>query len=91
MESLHKLTKEEIRENYGYYLTVGQLRKAIENLPDDANVVVERVEDVYYEKYGWATLPIPNDLQPDCDDEYHPATCAWTEEDKQLLYIAMHY
>lgn len=36
-------------------LTVGKLKEFIKkhNLQDDAVVLIERVEDVYYEKYGW--------------------------------------
>lgn len=42
----------------GHYLTVGRLKEFLEEhreLSDDAIVVVERVEDVYYEKHGWTS------------------------------------
>jgi len=52
-------TKEEILEYPTKYMycTVGDLKKHIEkhNIPDDAPVVVQRVEDVYYDKHGWKT------------------------------------
>jgi hypothetical protein len=40
----------------GYTLTVGKLKKFIEehNLPDDAPVLIERIEDVYFEKHNWS-------------------------------------
>lgn len=34
---------------YEYYLTVGELRKTLSEYPDDAKVLVQRVEDCYYE------------------------------------------
>ena len=46
------MTSEEAKERYGvkgHYLTVGQLKKELENYPDDALVVSQRVEDMYYE------------------------------------------
>lgn len=52
------LTEKEIKEEYGYYLTVGQLKKDIETygISDDAHVMVQRVEDVYYNTHGWGVL-----------------------------------
>lgn len=52
------LTEKEIKEGYSYYLTVGQLKKDIEKygISDDANVMVQRVEDVYYNTHGWGVL-----------------------------------
>ena len=46
------MTSIEAKEKYGDrggYLTVGQLKKELENYPDDALVVSQRVEDMYYE------------------------------------------
>lgn len=45
------------------YLTVGNLKKFIEkyNLPDDAIVVVQRIQDVYYEKHGWSVYTKPSE------------------------------
>ena len=45
--------------SYKDYLTVGKLRKYLEQhpeLPDDANVLIQRVEDKYYEKNGWGVV-----------------------------------
>jgi len=55
---MKEITKEEML-NYSskwHYCTVGDLKKHIEkfNIPDTAPVVVQRVEDVYYEKHGWS-------------------------------------
>lgn len=49
------LQKDDLRiDRHG--LTVGSLKKSIEEsgLPDDAFVLTERVEDVYYERHGWS-------------------------------------
>ena len=43
---------------YEHYCTVGRLREFLEehNLPDDAKVFIQRVEDVYFEENGWGTI-----------------------------------
>lgn len=53
---MKELTREEVLSyRDSGYLTVGQLKKFIEenNLPDDAIVVTQRVHDVYFEEHGW--------------------------------------
>ncbi len=37
------------------YLTVSDIRRKIKDLPDDALVYIERIEDVYFEKHNWET------------------------------------
>jgi hypothetical protein len=34
-------------------MTVGQLRKSLDGLPDDMPVLYQRIEDLYFENYGW--------------------------------------
>lgn len=51
-----ELTKEELKHfGISHYLTVGRLKKYLEEHPfdDDSMVVVERVADHYYETGGW--------------------------------------
>ena len=50
------MQKEELKK-YKDYLTVGKLKEFLykHNLPTDALVVVQRVEDIYYEKHNWET------------------------------------
>ena len=52
-------TKEEILEGPTKYMycTVGDLKKHIEKykIPDDSPVVVQRIEDVYYDKHNWGS------------------------------------
>ena len=42
---------------YAHYSTVGELLKFIKdnNIPDDAKILMQRVEDVYFDKHGWTT------------------------------------
>ena len=43
---------------YEVYCTVGRLREflAEHNLPDDAKVFIQRVEDFYFEENNWGTV-----------------------------------
>jgi len=41
-------------------LTVGELKKMIQDMPDDALVYTERIHDVYFESHGWQTVKSPN-------------------------------
>ena len=36
-------------------MTIKELRESIANLPDDGEVFIHRIEDVYFEKHGWKT------------------------------------
>ena len=44
------LSEEELKDSYKHYLTVGKLKKILNetNLPDDGKVMVQRIEDRYY-------------------------------------------
>lgn len=55
---MNKLSKEDLKKGHG--LTVGSLKKFLEQHPDisdDAPVLVERIEDFYFEKNGWRVYP----------------------------------
>ena len=44
---------------YRDFMSVGDLRKFLAEhpeLPDNSKVLVQRVEDVYYEKHGWGVV-----------------------------------
>ncbi len=43
------MTPKQFKEKHKHYLTVGKLKEYLENYPDDALVVSQRVEDKYYE------------------------------------------
>lgn len=72
------------------YMTVGQLRKLLSDntIPDDAKIMVERVEDVYFESNGWKTLKSENYLLG-YPEEYVPAF--WCSERMGMLFINLHY
>lgn len=55
---IKKLTIEEVI-NQDYGLTVGDLKKFIKehDIPNNAPVLVQRVEDFYFENNGWGVLP----------------------------------
>jgi len=42
-------------------MTVKELKRKIEELPDDMEVYYERIEDVYFDKYGWQTIPLKDE------------------------------
>ena len=97
---MKKLSKEEI-QNYEHTLTVGKLKEFIEeyNLPDDAKVLIQRVEDKYYES-GWGVHlkagydAYKNDggeYVEESLDQYHPAWSCVKYEDDDLLFIDLHY
>jgi len=54
-KEIKKLTKEDLNSYKNTYLTVGQLKEFLykNQLPNDAIVVTQRVEDVYYEQHNW--------------------------------------
>lgn len=37
-------------------LTVGKLKEAIKDLPDDMPVAYQRIEDIYFNKHSWTVL-----------------------------------
>ncbi len=39
-------------------LTVKDLKDKLKNIPDDTLVYIERIEDVYFNKYNWTTTPL---------------------------------
>jgi hypothetical protein len=54
MKKLRELSKKELKD-YSDFLTVGRLKKFLNehDLPDDALVVAQRVEDTNYENNNW--------------------------------------
>jgi hypothetical protein len=59
MDDNKKVRVLEDLSKYKDYLTVGKLKKFLEEhpeLPDDANVLIQRVEDRYYEENGWGVV-----------------------------------
>lgn len=90
-----KEEKDEAKEK-DVYATVADLRRVIQQLPDDAKVYYQRIEDVYFDKHGWKA----GKLTPDPDilrlynevvnEEWIRAWCAFKAEDGDL-HITAHY
>ena len=59
MDTNKKVRVIEDLSKYEDYLTVGKLKKFLEEnpeLPDDSLVLIQRVEDKYYEENGWGVV-----------------------------------
>lgn len=99
---LRNITKDELI-NDTHYLTVGGLKKFLNehNLPDDAKVMIQRVEDYYYEKCNWGVFlkdgehtysDNQGNVVIESLEQYHPAWCCVKYHDEdELLFINMHY
>lgn len=73
-----------------HHLTVGKLREQLPMLPENGGVYIQRVEDKYFEKYGWKGKMMPS---PDFSgefDEYIPVWCTLDYKDGNL-YLTPHY
>ena len=101
--ALKEIAKEELTNGYDHFLTVGGLKKFLNkhNLPESAKVVVQRIEDVYYEKHSWGVYLKEGEHTFKDDDgnivkssmeQYHPAWCCvkYNDED-DILFIDLHY
>ena len=100
------LSKEDLKYlNAGF--TIGKLREFLAKhpeLPDDGLVMIERVEDVYYEKHGWKVYlkddehtqylrdkdKSPEEVEKSMN-QYHPAWCSKIYPDDKNLFIDLHY
>lgn len=71
------------------YLTVGQLKKALEGVPDDTKVYYQRIEDQYFDKYGWKPKLLTWEPGEKC--EYIQAWSAYKCDDSEEFVINAHY
>lgn len=100
---INEISKEELTNEYDHFLTVGVLKKFLNkhNLPESAKVVVQRIEDVYYEKHKWGVyLKEGEHTFKDNDgkvvknslEQYHPAwSCVKYNDEDDVLFIDLHY
>ena len=93
-EDLHKQIIDEDLIIGDYYLTVGQLKKDIEHLPDSAKVYYQRIEDSYFTpEGGWGNMSkfMPSSDYPDGKDEYIRCWSRVAYKDDDNLYLTAHY
>ena len=97
-----EITKEDLK-TYNHFLTVGGLKKFLNDhpLPDDAPVLIQRIEDVYYEKHNWGVLSKQGEhtffdkdgtINKQSMEQYHPAwSCVKYKDEDDILFIDLHY
>lgn len=91
---MKKKSTRNVNDYYDYHLTVGGLRKALEGKPDNTPVYYQRIEDAYFEKFGWQDDVVTlkeNDGFLDWDDEYVLAHCVVRTDQKKGFFITAHY
>ena len=70
--------------------TVKELKKYLESVPDDYEVVYERIEDIYFNKHGWDSSVIKVESD-EMTSEMIPAFQAYVWHDYKILVITAHY
>lgn len=106
--SVKEITKEELMKCQSA-LTVGRLKEFLEksNLPDDSPVLIQRVEDYYYESCDWGVYvkraehyydmkehdhTLTEDELFKYKEQYHPAfSCVKYNDEDDILFIDLHY
>ena len=90
-DNVKKLTKEEANKGYQHHLTVGKLKEFLykSELPNDAPVMIQRVEDFYFDKSGWKVYEV--DHSYDGISHYLQPWCSFTTKEDDILFIDMHY
>ncbi len=79
---------------YDTHLTVGCLKKALKGLDDDTPVYYQRIEDAYFEKFGWQkdVIKIKDfDGIVHWTDEFVRAYCVVSTDKKPGFFITAHY
>jgi enoyl reductase-like protein len=101
-QPIKETTKEDLLKSK-MVLTVGDIKKHIEkyNLSDDTIVLLERIEDRYFENHGWSVYLKEGDstitdkngcIIKDTMVQYHTAhCCVLYNDDKEFLFIDSHY
>ena len=75
----------------GHVLTAGELMIWLKQVPPDAAIFYERVEDVYFKKHGWKPRIMPGQFKGDTS-QYIPAFCVVRfRKDRRNVYITAHY
>lgn len=70
------------------YLTVGELKKALQDVPDEVAISYQRIEDVYFEKHHWKGKRLKFE---DGFSEYIEAFSAYYKGRQRIFVINAHY
>jgi hypothetical protein len=77
------------------YMTVGDLKKALENVPDDAEVRYQRIEDFYFKENGWdkcvKALPFGFEETEEEYSQYIEVYSAYKHSDANVFVLNAHY
>ena len=65
------------RGNTMYCLTVKALKDRIADLPDDMPVLIQRIEDFYFNNNGWSTVPLIWEQTSETDIQLSEYIYAW--------------
>lgn len=72
------------------HLTVKELRKALEGVPDKTPVAYQRIEDIYFETHNWTSHVLPFDYGTNTS-EYIVSFSAYWHPTKNVFVINAHY
>lgn len=78
---------------YEHYSTVQELLDFIEknNIDKNSKILVQRIEDMYYEQYNWTTIKKDSVDFADEQDEFTPVWCPVKYKDDDKLYLHLHH
>jgi hypothetical protein len=85
---------ENLNEFVKYQKSLASLFSLIKehNIPEDASFVVERVEDVYFEKHGWQTIKFcENPKFPEEKTELVPINSFSYNKNTNTIIVWLHY
>lgn len=71
------------------YMTVKDLKKSLENVPDNYKVYYQRIEDVYFLKHGWKGKKMK--FNDSFFSEYIEAFSAYPHKKNKCFVINGHY
>lgn len=77
-----------------HYLTVGRLKQLTADLPDDAPVYYQRLEDSYFDRdRTWASVVLDESNYGDdsCHGDYIRPWGAFRIKDDKAVYLTAHY
>jgi len=70
------------------YMTVKDLKRSLNDIPDDYKIYYQRIEDIYFNKHGWKGKKIKF---YDSFSEYIRAFSAYPKKNNKILVINGHY